>query len=261
MAWDEGTITNSAGELLTVFDTYLVANSYWSIHDASAGTNHKVYKNEDSDANVLYYVSVDDNYSDYAVIELWEGWDAGTHTGEGAKVDEFGGNDIYIRKWEGMGWKMSTHDHRFVFCDMDHMMGTYIGQPIRFDMNVNTPLIIARGTGASYYNPLGHYNSSNNVGWELLRDAHGNTNVPVYAWLYIESDKYFKTVNGDYWWVETPIYDTTNYVLHGILDGVCHLYTTSGGLQNGQYIWRGEEKWLALGGSYSTKYWSLVRCD
>jgi len=261
MSWDEGTITNSAGDLLTVFDTYLVANSYWSIHDASAGTNAKVYKNQDSTANVLYYVYIDDNYSDYAIVEIWEDWNAASHVGVGHKVDNIWGSDLYIRKWAGMGWALSTHDHRFIFCDLDYSMGTYIGQPLRFDLNANMPLYVGRGNGTSYYNPLGYYPSGSDSTWELLFDARGNANVTVYPWAYSSIEKWAQTINGEFWWFETPIYDDSNYLLQGILDGVAHFYSTSIGLTNGQYVWRGEERWIALGGNDSTKYWSLIRCD
>src|SRR5574343_639447 len=87
MAWDTGSFANTnAGNLITVLDAQLPANAHWEIFDAAAGTNCKVYHQENAGENSEFYVKVDDNYTGYAIIELWEGWDAGAHAGIGTNI-------------------------------------------------------------------------------------------------------------------------------------------------------------------------------
>ena len=79
MSWHSGTLTNTnAGSFLTILDAVLPTNSAWSIFDDAAGTNAKVYRY--SSTKITYYIKVDNNYTGYAIIELWESWDSGSHT-------------------------------------------------------------------------------------------------------------------------------------------------------------------------------------
>jgi hypothetical protein len=67
-----GSVSSSAGGLITVFDTELVKHENWSIYDASAGTNAKVYRCYDEALGVEWYLWVDDNQANYAKIRVWE---------------------------------------------------------------------------------------------------------------------------------------------------------------------------------------------
>jgi len=134
MAWNEGTMSQSAGALLAILDTYLVANSYWSVYDSAAGTNAKVYRNYDAGNNVDYYVKVDDNYANYG------------------------------------GYGIAVSNHRFIFIKLTDGQAYYIGQLKRFDTSKNMPCAIVNTGSGNTNNPIGYYNSSSSCGWACLFD-------------------------------------------------------------------------------------------
>jgi len=247
MAWNEGTMSQSAGALLSVLDTYLVANDYWSLYDASAGTNAKVYRNYDASANVDYYVKVDDNYANYAIIELWEGWDSGSHSGTGDSLTTINGNTMYIRKPSG-GYGIAVSDHRFIFVYLTSGYAYYIGQLIRFDTSKNMPVAIVATGSASDYNPLGYYNSSNISGWACLWDENGNSGTILVSRADISAYQSLLTIASTIMIFETPILNIDTNKVMGQLEGVCKFYT-AGNLTNGQTVSLDGYEWLAVVGS------------
>lgn len=76
-------ITYTAGEslanVMSEFDTRL-ASFGWSEYDASAGTNKKCWRAANADGTYKY-VTIDWNTSGYVLLQLWESWNSGTHTG------------------------------------------------------------------------------------------------------------------------------------------------------------------------------------
>ena len=269
MAWNEGTMSQSAGALLSVLDTYLVANDYWSVYDASAGTNAKVYQNYDASANVDYYVKVDDNYANYALIELWEGWDSGSHSGTGQSLtqDSAGSQSLYIHKPSG-GYGITVGDHRFIFCDLANYYGYYIGQLSRIDTSKNMPIVICSGYTGISNNPLGARNYLGGVNaatsWQCLFDENGTKRViHPFCDFYAQNESESiisklesKTISGTYLILETPIINHANKLVMGYLDGVMWKGQTQSGLSNGDIVQYNGVDWVALGGGDS---WSLVR--
>ena len=250
MAWYEGTmLTNGAGELLTVLDAKLPINPRWSIYDAAAGTNCKVYRNYDAGANVDYYVKVDDNYAGYAIVELWEGWNPAMHTGVGASYTLHGANTLRIFKAAG-GWGLSVRDHRFIYCEFSTYSGNYIGQLKRFDLTKNMPCIICQDSASATLNALGRADYTNYCAWRSLFDEVGNVgreirpnfyNTPTTPYLH------YKTIAGTYLITEHPVYNAVTFNLMGVLEGVCWMHLNSDGLSNGDIVSIAGMDWIFLG--------------
>jgi len=259
MAWYSGTHTVSAGSLLTILDTYLVANSCWSVYDANAGTNCKVYRNQDSDNNIDYFVKVDDNYSDHAIIELWEYWDSGTHTGSGLSITMI--NNYVVQLWRHTGsWGLAVSDHRFIFVNYPKFQGFYVGMPLRFDTTLNCPILIATSS-SSWYNPLGYTNSGSNGQWATMQCENGTFSI-LQSLYYNFNDRHPKTCAGTYIVYDSPIYSIDTKKLLGKLEGVAHYYlcnSQASGMTNGDIIQVGGIEWVLLGGATSAKYWCAVK--
>jgi len=134
MALYEGTLSSGIGGLIAMLDVQLVKNDYWTIYDAEAGTNCHVYKNDSPTENSLFYLKVDDNYDEYAIIELWEGWDAVAHAGTGKSLTKSSGGTslLYIRK-AAQTYKLMLDNLRFILIQVAAVFSYYVGQPKRFD--------------------------------------------------------------------------------------------------------------------------------
>ena len=130
--------TAAAGGLISLLDAVLVLNANWSIHDAAAAANCKVY--ECATAGAAFFLYVDDNQADYAKIRIYEAWDAGAHTGSGTNTSA---TDLRWRKVIG-ATLFILNDTRVIYS----MMGTnqnnsfYAGQLKRFVDAVNSPILI-----------------------------------------------------------------------------------------------------------------------
>jgi hypothetical protein len=259
MAWYEGTLTQAAGDLIAILDAKLPLNGYWSIFDASAGVNCKVYRNYKSADYNDYYVKVDDNYANYAIVELWEGWNGVGHAGVGNSLATIGGLAMRINKKNG-GYAISVLDNRFVYVDTYDYIGTYIGQLNRFDATKNMPIYIGELTGAQKYNVLGAYNfGSSNGGWACLFDEGGTSRV-LNPYGYSSAYLYMKTISGQFVILETLVYNNTTYLLLGQLEGVTtHGTGPSSFLSNGDVVTKSGVDWLVCGGGYSSKMWSFIR--
>jgi hypothetical protein len=250
MAWYEGTMTtNGAGELLTVLDAKLPLNSRWSIYDAAAGTNCKVYRNYDGGTNVDYYVKVDDNYAGYAIIELWEGWNAGTHTGIGNSYTTYNANTLRFFKAAG-GWGLSVRDHRFIFCEFSAYSSCYVGQLKRFDLTKNMPCIICHGSNLVSYNPLGSFQAINRCVWSSLFDELGNIGReirPNFLSSSVIPIFHIKTIAGTFLITEHPVFNAVTGNLMGVIEGTCWMHINPDGLSNGDIVSIAGIDWIFMG--------------
>jgi hypothetical protein len=258
MAWYEGTMSQAIGALLTVLSEKLPLNSKWSIYDNAAGTNVKVYRNYDAAANVDYYVRVADNQTTYAIIQVWQGWNAVTHVGTGQSLTTIGGYTMRIWKWAG-GYGLSVKDHRFVYVDTAMYKGTYVGQLSRYDTTKNMPVYIGHLEDAYANNPLGGPDDNYSIGWRCLFDEGGTVRV---LWPYGMGSSYMKpkTIAGNYIVFECPVFGDGSYLLMGALNGVAYYYQFGWGYPlNGDIVTLNGIDWMFIGSA--NNYWSLVRKD
>jgi hypothetical protein len=258
--WYSGTVTKTEGKLIAIFDAVLPNNEFWSIFDASAGTNCKVYRQYNPEENSEFYVKVDDNYADYAQIELWEDWDEVSHAGVGVSMTYINNASYYMRinKNNG-GWGMSLLDNRFVYVDRAEFIGTYIGQLRRFDLTKNMPVYIGELTGIQSINPLGYFSSASNAGWSALFDEARSTRV-ISPYAYGSNYMFPRTITGQFIAFECCVFNNTTLLIMGQLEGVTnHGQGPTGQINNGEVITLSGVDWLVIGGIYSGKYWSFVR--
>ncbi len=177
--WYEGVFAaQGAGTGLTdIWDAHVVENDCWSVYDAAAGANAKVYRclDPDSAQNCDFFVLVDDNHDGYWLIQLWEGWDAGAHAGVGDHIEVSSSTYTFIgRRYTGSPWALSVLDHRIIFIEKLYWTAQYIGQPRRYDPSYNTPLILSSTGGSNMYNNLALIYNSTQAACRFLFDEAGN---------------------------------------------------------------------------------------
>ena len=170
-----GSIASAAGSMISVLDTELVKNSNWSIYDASAGTNAKTYECKNEDNDVLFYLNVQDNQSDYSIVQMWEGWNATSHAGTGART-----GTVYWRHDVG-SYYILLHNYDFI----------YIHYTTSTTYRVNwAGRMTEIQTGERYYSLIGHpeyyLNTANSCAgpgsyssWRLLKDQTGAPNLSL----------------------------------------------------------------------------------
>jgi hypothetical protein len=253
MAWHTGTMTPAAGEIITLFDSALVANDNWSIYDGSAGANKKVYRCTDGGV-VDFYVSVDDNQADYAIIELWEGWDDGAHTGTGDSRTTINTWEMRIYKPTG-GYAISVRDLCFVFVNTDAYLANYVGQLDRFDTTKDMPIFIG-ATKSETKNPIGFYNLGDSVGWACLWDEGGTSRTLTPDLDTDTTGTYIKTTSGTIAANPISIRNSSTDLLMGTLYGCAsRTYDEDNGLTSGETISINGVDWLVVGGG---GYYCLV---
>jgi len=260
MAYTSGVATTAVGDLLAILDVDLIANDCWSIYDAAAGVNAKVYRCLDVTANVDFYVYVDDNIGTvYANFELWEGWDAVGHAGVGQSVTTINASAMVIRKDAG-GYGMCISDHRFIHIDYVRYVATYIGQLVRFDTSKNMPICISSGDPSGVLiNPIGHYNSGANGQWGCLFDESGTVRNLNPVGFTSASGLKLKTISGGYWIPEVAVYNNTTKLIMGTLEGVGgRTYNQANGLVNADIVTVDTVEWVCLAGD-TILYHCLVR--
>lgn len=251
-------VASAAGSRISaIWDGIVILNAKWSCYDAAAGANAKVYRCHDAAKSVDFYVYVDDNQADYSIIQLWEDWDEPGHAGVGDFLVDAGGNQL--RLYASMGCHVIVNDHRVIVTTGWNNLQCYIGQLKRIDETKNMPVYLGRTTGATYYNPLGYYDSPTHVAWRALFNHVGDVNQALRPYAHQDTEQFLKTILGTYIFQETPVYDLGTLLILGYLDGVCYSYTTPNGFGNGQIISCEDGDWLVQGGEYSTKYWAAVR--
>ena len=211
----ESTMTQTAGALITVLDTYLVANGKWSIHDAAAGTNHKVYKQEDATNNSIFYLSVDDNYTTYAIVNMWEGWNDTTHVGTGndvASVMTY--TTLYWRK--GTSYGLSVNDLFMIYIDKSGY-ANYAGQLEREDSSKNMPVLSGSYTTTGQYNPSATWSGlSNGCGTGALFDENGAANIVRYEGAFLRT-----SISGGRRMSRVSVYNDSTSLSMGVLYNVC----------------------------------------
>jgi len=271
MGWYSGS-ASAAGDFLTALNNHLVANhSTWSSYDSGFATNEEVFRCLDAPNNVEFYLYCRDNQSNYCHVELWEGWDTGSHAGTGASVT-YGASSSYYPYISKKGdYYLSTHDHRFIWIDKTEWEANYIGELIRFDDSKSQPVLITSSTSyGTGRNPLGYYESSGYAVWRMLKDPWGNAGSKIEGYAGTASRPYPKTYTGSFWVCPLPFYhratrdgtDLGYRPLVGIPRTVMRLYTTTGATNewtNGDIITMGGDRWHVIGGTYSAKYWTLIK--
>lgn len=264
MAWYQGAWTaTTAGLLLAVLDEYLPDNPFWSIHDASAGTNAKVYECQDDSINCHFFVKVDDNYSGYAIIELWEGWDATGHVGTGRSRTVFSSTytfRIYRSATSGENnWFLSVQDHHFKFikCGPAGFVGTYIGRPKLFDESQNIVVFCGESTTVGNTNTLAYYPDNASGGLCFLTAPSGGSFIGyLSAGASSSITRYGQTIFGQAILEETMIRDADiDYIALGYLEGV--LVAGAYDVQIGRVYYIDGVPWLGVVGA--SGYASLVR--
>ena len=170
-----GDMANAAGSLLTVFDAILPLHANWSIHDAAAGTNAKVYK---CDGDVLFYVWIGDNQTNYSYIRVWAAWDAGTHTGSGSQT-----SNILLTKSRA-AYNIYVNGNRFIYINLSSTFchGHYCGLIKRIDTSKKLVLVYGAASTSYYqtYNWLAGYTEGTYVKLRLLEDVDGNADANAY---------------------------------------------------------------------------------
>ena len=152
------------GVLISVLDSCFSGHANWSVYDSAAGTNCKVYRCYVASSEIDFYLYVDNNYSGYAVIEMWDGWDSVTHTGIGYRLYYMGATTTYLlRIWvyNGVEWRLTLTDRNFHF-GHNHSHYFFGGLDEMFGNNYCTwPILLAlRGTSTGLYNPVGYGSAS-----------------------------------------------------------------------------------------------------
>jgi hypothetical protein len=187
-------------------------------------TSSHVYRCYDAAENCDFYVKVYDTYVGlgYASVQLWEGWNAGSHVGVGASLTA-PGTATSLRMsvpLVGQSWGISVRDHCFIFQDYSNKVGTYVGQPIRYDTSKNIVIYCGWGNDQTAGNPLGMYGSVPATAWAALFDDTGATaNIGMVAGNG-GSNAGVKTIGGDVILRNTLIYSGTTSLIMGKLEGI-----------------------------------------
>ena len=169
MAYYEGAKPDMlAGRMIEILNETLLLNAHWTKVDDTANgmaANSAVYRCQDSPID--FYMKVDNNYTSYSFIELWESWDSGTHTGSGNSLT-FGGTSTtyYLRLlWPSNSYAIRVTDRNFSFIYTGGNMGhSFIGAPDEiFDATKNIVMYVGRSTGTTEQNPFGYGTDASNI--------------------------------------------------------------------------------------------------
>ena len=265
--WHRGAFSSTAAGqgLAKVWDALVTLNAKWSVYDAAAGTNCKVYRCYDAAANCDFYVRVDDNYTGYWIIQLWQGWDAVGHAGTGASITVSSSTYTFVGRRPLGGFCLSVKDHRIIYIEMTSGTTQYIGQPRRYDPSLNTPLILSYSSGAIYTSALEYIANSTQSACRFLFDEAGNQALVRGDGGQTASDYRVLKDGRGRWHLpsEKVIAGQTTGLAVGTLEGVVSL----GGANNGQgqnpargtILHIDGEDWMVVAGVYSTYYGSAVR--
>lgn len=240
-----------------------------SIDDVSViqycqAANCKVYRCTGTPAVCDFYLKVEDEHIGHSIIELWQGWNNGTHTGTGlSKKSTTSSAEMTIRISRPAGfYNMSLHDNYFTLITSGYN-GYFIGRPTLYDVSKNIVMLIAELKTTTNLNSLAMYDNVNYNLWAFLfdeagnqtqgRDAGGGTiSNAAYRWL--------KGIDGKYHITEVPIGNITTTLLVGTLPGVASGGDAASGLAQGDIVTISGVDWLAIKGA-GTAYYALVRKD
>ena len=262
MSWHTGSFAGTAaGSLITVLDATLPGNAHWSVYDAAAAANAKVYECRDDDENVLFYLKVDDNYVGYAILEMWEGWDAVGHAGTGVSIVVTSSTYTFRLYRATGGWMISLLDHRFVYINSSYS-ANYIGCPRRYDVSLNTPCLITETTAADKNNPLGNiYSGGTKVSARWLFDEAGNqTLVVASGGAQYQVADFMKGSDGKFRFPEAVLVNATSGLALGTAEGAWNGPGTTGvGLNRGDIVTIDGEDWICCDGASGTRYLCMVK--
>jgi hypothetical protein len=260
MSWYTGSISNAVGGLIAVLDVELIKNSHWTIFDAAAGVNAKVYKCEDPDDGTLFYWYVDDNVSaDYAQTKTYETWDAGAHAGTG-------GLSSFVSFRHKLGtYNISLDDTQVIYIDTDVSKGNgcFVGRIKVVDPTIQQEIaLIGHVTSLTTWNPLTGVTGDGNALSLLLRGPTGVASESLYwvgftgpsAVMFGEAARFSLDINGHAWFNKGWVH-TRNRLL-GFIEGVIPLGST-GTYAHGDIISIGGEDWIAVTGE--TNGYALVK--
>jgi hypothetical protein len=223
-------------------------------------TNCKVYKCTDDVVNCTFYLKVDDEHIGFSILELWEGWNAGTHVGTGLSRTVFGSVSTFRWNRPIGPYKISLHDHWFIFINVDYC-GYWCGRPSLYDVTKNIVMIAADGPSNTGNNFLANYTNNQTGGWSLLFDETGASNNAVGGQGGLVSYgqyRYTKGIDGKYHVAEEVIANWGTGLLVGTLTGVISTGDRANGLANNDIVTIDGIDWIACGGG---GYWVLVRKD
>ena len=221
MAWSTGVFAaNTAGLLVAELAAILPANPNWSVYDAAVGANCQAFECLDAAATCLFYVKVDNNFAGYAIIELWEGWDAVGHAGIGAALKLFGTAASMKMEYGVGGYGISVRDHCFIWQNYSGSDGVYIGQPRRKDLTKNI-VVFCGGGDTPINNTLGLPGMTAAIVWASLFDELGNKRAMTFSGSPGGGASFVvKTILGELELRETPLKNDTTKFLVGELEGV-----------------------------------------
>lgn len=242
-----GSIANVVGGAIAVLDVELVKNANWSIYDAAAGTNAKVYR---CAGDETFYVLVSDNQTNYFIVAVWEAWDVGTHTGSGSST-----SDVAFSKYYN-SYSIFLNDNRFVWVNVEgiYAFGYYCGLIKRLDTDALLVLVYG-GVGATYYktyNALAGFDDGTYNRLRLLEDVDGTGNVAAHplGGAGGEGTHFVQDFENRLRIRETPIYypSANPRYLAGFLDGIVCLRETAVGwpIQSGDIFTVDGEDWQAF---------------
>jgi len=276
MALYTGVIQRGVGTLLPILDENLLDQSaYWVSVDPEAGTNKKVYGHLDPNSDIDFIFSVDDNYNNYSVIGIAEGWDITnkTYTGRTMLTGYSSNYKPVIVKHtttdQGEGYILLVNHQRFIFMNTTLSFGNYIGYPKRFNTSLKDVLFIGHSESSSYtINPLGYLADGGHPSRPIFKSLvsnTGSTSIKMYGWGKVSGgyDLYVgcKTTAGTIMILETIVQEQDSpYFVHGQLDGVMATgnYSKSLGLSPGDTVYINGVAWKHYVGD---GYGCFVRLD
>lgn len=257
MSWHTGSISAATGALIGVLDAVLVLNSHWSIFDAAAGTNAKVYKCEDADDDTLFYLYVDDNVStDYGRVKLYETWDADAHTGTG-------GTGFASWRHKNGTYNISLDDTQVIYIDTD---GTQAQGGLAARVKVVDPtipqVVALMGDVTTWTQYLAFTGGDPAYVVKVLLRGPTGVSTEVFHWVgltysggwYGDTTRYSLDVNGHAWFNKGWIYRGSR--LLGFIEGVIPLGSTAT-YGHGDIISIGGEDWVVLKGN--TNGYALIK--
>lgn len=266
MAWRSSADDVSAiGAFITELDTYLVVNAHWSVYDASAGTNEKVYRCLDAsnDPPIEFYIHVQDNQVNFARIDMYDSWDAIGHTHDGAMSLTYGSNSSYypyISK-RTSGYYLSVLDHRFIWVDKLEWQANYIGclKPFssQHKMQRQVPVLITSSTGYNLgYNPMSYSSEGSNVVWRALMGSNGGMAVRVnYT---AGSACFWQTSDGFAMFRPILVWDDNTDLVLGVMENVMSMWSIAG-WNNDDYMTISAQNYRYVEGTSGTRYACLIK--
>lgn len=257
----------SATSVLTFSAGSTFAGSVDNVTVTRCVDNTRVYECDDSGGSgALFYVLVADDNTGFALVELWEGWNATTHAGTGDSRVVFSGT-LVLRIYRPAGsYCLSVKDASIRFIDASSArIGTFIGRPDTvLESSVNVVLYCGESSsGGGTYNCISMSRHATYGGWAFLFDEDLNQTLAFDSVSYSSGNAIRKVCQQhDGYFVLYPcmvVNDTTKYLV-GFLDDVVNFgeLTSTSYLRNGQKIIADGYTWIVFGGQ---SYCSAFRMD